>query len=124
GLVALAVAEEAPDTLRARVADAAVAQVAVEARLVDRGERTETHGDRGELPELRHEPRVRVRRQALAPLHLTAEVIELILGEPAFEEGASVDARRRVTLEIDLVPAARIVLPAEEPVEADLVERR
>src|SRR6185503_17937744 len=57
GLVALAVAEESPDALPARVLDPAVVQVAVEARLVDRGERPESHRDGRELPELRHETR-------------------------------------------------------------------
>ncbi len=42
--------------------------------------------------------------------------------EPALEEGAGVDARRAVALDVDLVAAAGVVLAAEEVVEADLVE--
>ena len=64
GLVHLAVAEERPDALLARVPDAAVLQVAVEPRLVDGGQRAEAHRDRRELPEVGHQPGVRVRAQA------------------------------------------------------------
>ena len=48
----------------------------------------------------------------------------MILGEPALEEGARVDARRGVALEEDLVAHAVGVLAAEEVVEADFVEGR
>jgi hypothetical protein len=54
---------------------------------------------------------------------LLAEAVELVLGQPALEqEGAGVDAGGGVALEEDLVAAARVVLAAEEVVEADLVE--
>src|ERR1019366_282763 len=61
GLIALAVAEEAPHPALTRVGDVAVVEVAVEARLVDGVERPEAHGNRRELPELRHQARVRIR---------------------------------------------------------------
>ena len=60
GLVGLAVAEERPDARAGRVEQAAVLEVAVEAGLVDRADRPEAHRDRRELPEVRHQPRVRV----------------------------------------------------------------
>ncbi len=41
---------------------------------------------------------------------------------PAFQEGASVDARSGVALEVHLVPGLAVVLAAEEVVEADLVQ--
>ncbi len=44
------------------------------------------------------------------------------LAEATLEEGAGVDARRRMALVVDLVAHARGVLAAEEVVEADLVE--
>ena len=124
GLAHLAVAEEGPDVLLAGVLDAAVVQVAVEPRLVDRVERAEAHRDRRELPEVRHQPRVRVRRQAVARAvrDLLAEAVELVLGQPALEEGAGVDAGGGVALDEDLVAAAGVVLAAEEVVEADLVQ--
>src|SRR6187431_2200411 len=70
----------------------AILQVAREARLVDRHDRAEAHRHRRRFPELGHQPRMRVRRQAAARLQLAAEVFELLLREPAFEEGARVHA--------------------------------
>ena len=67
GLGHLAVAEERPHVLLARVLDAAVLHVAVEPRLVDRVDPREPHRDGRELPELRHQPGVRVRRQRPCP---------------------------------------------------------
>ena len=66
GLVGLAVAEERPDARVRGVEQAAVVEVAVVAGLVDRADRAEAHRDRRELPEVRHQARVRVRAQALA----------------------------------------------------------
>ena len=85
---------------------AAVVEVAVEAGLVDGADRAEAHRDRRELPEVGHQARVRVRRQPAAAARgptSIAEVVELLLGQPALEEGAGVDARRGVALEEDLV---------------------
>ncbi len=125
GLVHLPVAEERPHTLLAGVLDAAVLQVAVEPGLVDRVERAQAHGDGGELPELRHEPGVWVRREPPARVgQLLAEAVELALGEAALEEGTGVHAGGGVALVEDLVAAAGVVLAAEEVVEADLVEAR
>lgn len=121
GLVHLAVAEEGPDVRARGVLDAPVLQVAVEARLVDRGERAEAHGDRGELPQPRQAPRVRVGRQAVAAGLLT-EVVELLLGDPPVEEGAGVDAGGGVALDVELVARSVGLLPAEEVLEAGLVE--
>ena len=124
GLAHLAVAEERPHVLLAGVLDAAVLQVAVEPRLVDRVDGGQAHRHRRELPEVRHQPGVGVRRQAGADavLDLLAEPRELLLVEAPFEEGAGVDAGGAVALDEDLVAAAGVVLAAEEVVEADLVE--
>src|SRR5438046_2299309 len=46
----------------------------------------------------------------------------MVLGEPAFEVRAGVDAGRGVSLEEDLVAGLPAVLAAEEVVEPDLVE--
>ncbi len=106
--------------------DPAVVEVAVEPRLVDRVEGGQAHRDGRKLPEVRHQPGVGVRRQAgaLAVLDLLAEPVELLLAEPALEERPGVDAGGAVALDVDLVPAAGVVLAAEEVVEADLVEAR
>ncbi len=123
GLVHLAVAEVGPHALGGRVPDAAVVQVAVEPGLVDGRERAEAHRDRRELPEVRHQPGVRVRAEALAA-RLAPVVVEVGLGQAPLEEGTGVDARRGVALEEDLVAASRVVLAAEEVVEAHLVQGR
>ncbi len=123
GLIGLAVADERPDARSARVEDAAVLEVAVEPGLVDRADRAEAHGDRRVLPEVRHEPRVRVRAQpGLAGDRLAPEVVELVLAEPPLEERAGVDPGRRVALVEDLVAGLAVVLAPEEVVEADLVQ--
>src|SRR5262249_56659973 len=115
---------ERPHPRPRRVGDAAGGEVAVEAGLVDGVDGPEAHGDRRELPELGHEPRVRVAREPGTALHLAPEMVELPLGEPAFEEGARGDAGRGVALEVDLVARAAVVLAAEEVVEANLEQAR
>ena len=123
GLVHLAVAHERPDLAARGVLDAAPRQVLHEVRLVDRQQWPEAHRDRRELPELRHQPGVRVAREATA-VHLGAEAQQLLLGEAALEERARVDARGRVTLDVDEVTAVLLRRRVPEVVEALLVERR
>ena len=96
GLVHLAVADERPDVLAAGVLDAAVVQVAVEPGLVDGADRAQAHRDGGELPEVGHQPGMRVRRQAAALAgvrDLLTEAVQLVCAQASLEEGAGVDAR-------------------------------
>ena len=123
GLVHLAVAHEGPDLAVAGVRQAAVMQVAHEARLVDRHQRAQAHRHRRELPEVGHQPGVRVGRQAAA-VDLLAEVVQLLLADPALEEGAGIDARRRVSLEEHQVALLVVIGGAEEMVEADVEQGR
>ena len=124
-LVHLAVAEERPDVLVGGVLDAAVLQVPVEAGLLDRVHRAEAHGHRRVLPEVRHQPRVRVGRDAAAGVRvLLAESVQVVLGQPALEERPRVHPGGGVALEEDMVAAAGVVLAAPEVVEADLVQGR
>ena len=125
GLVGLAVAEERPDVRPAGVPQLAGQQVAVEPRLVDGVDRAEAHGDGGELPEVRHQPGMRVGREAAAvPAvgELLAEPVQLVLGQAALEERPGVDARGGVALDEDLVTGLAVVLAVEEVVEPDLVQ--
>ncbi len=92
GLVALAVSQEAPHARVAGVFDAAVHQVLVEPRLVNAHNRPEPHRDRGELPEVRHQPRVRVARQPAARSKLLAKVRHLLLAQPTLEKRAGINA--------------------------------
>ncbi len=82
GLVGLAVAEERPDACVRRLPQAAILEVAVEARLVDRHDRAEAHRDRRELPEVGHQPGMRIRRQPAARFELLPEVVQLLDRNP------------------------------------------
>ena len=123
-LVHLAVAQERPHVLVGGVLDAAVVQVVVEPGLIDGIHRAQAHRHRRELPELRHQSRVRVGRQPTTGMAvLLAEAVKLVCGQPALEERPGVDAGGGVALDEHLVAAARVGLAAEEVVEADLIER-
>ena len=98
-------------------------QVAVEAGLIQRRQRAEAHADRRELPELRHQARVRIAAQPFAvTADLATEMIEVVLAQSTFEECPGVDARCGVALEVDVVAGIAVVLAAEEVVEAGLVQ--
>ena len=66
---------------------------------------------------------MRIGREAAARLRLAAEVLEVRFVDAPFEIRARVDARGRVALEEDDVAGAAVV-PAEEMIEGDLVQRR
>ena len=123
GLVGLAVAEERPDPGPGCVEQAAVEEIPVEASLVDGADRPEAHRDRRVLPELRHEARVRVRRQAFDLPGLAPEMVELVLSQATLEERPRVDPRGGMALVEDLV-AGTVGVAAEEVIEADLVQAR
>ncbi len=120
GFVHLAVADEAPDLARLGLKNVAVFEIAHEARLVDRRDRAQAHRSGGELPEPGHQPRMAIRRQALAA-GFAAIVVEVLFGEPAFHVRAGIDAGRGVRLEINSVA---ILAGAEEMVVADFEQIR
>ena len=78
-------------------------EVAHEARLVDRVERPEAHRAGRELPELRHQVRMAIRATGPCRRVSLPVVVELLLGQPAFEESARIHAGRRVRLEVHQV---------------------
>jgi hypothetical protein len=93
-LVHLTITEERPHLLVAGILDSAIREVTVELSLVDRIDRPKTHRDGRELPEIGHEPRVRIRRKAIRSVRLLlAEAIKLVGREATFEERSSVWAR-------------------------------
>ena len=122
GLVHLPVAHERPDLAPRGVEQSPVVQVLHEPGLVDGHDRTEPHRHGGELPEVGHEPRVGVGREAFA-VDLLAEPVETVFGDAAFEIGACVDARRRMALHEDQIASMGLVRRVPEVVEADVVER-
>jgi hypothetical protein len=122
-LVHLAVAAERPDLAPGRIGDAAALEIAQEPRLIDRHQRPEPHRNRGKLPEVGHQPGMRIGRKPLAANFLT-EIDELFLAEAPFEKRARVDSGRGVPLEIDEVAAVGLVGGAPEMHEAGVVEGR
>ena len=122
-LVAFAVAQKGPHPRRLGVGlDAAIDQVMVEPGLVDRHDRPQAHRDRGKFPEVGHQPGMRIRRQPAAGGQLAAEVLQLLLVEPAQQERPGVNPRRGVALKKDLVGRLPALLAVEEVVEGHLVE--
>ena len=61
-LVALAVTQERPNALLGSVLDATVFHVMIKPSLVDRHDGTQAHRNRWKLPEIGHQPRVRIGR--------------------------------------------------------------
>ncbi len=98
-------------------------EILEEARLIDRHQRPEAHRHGGELPEVRHQPGVRIGRNALA-VDLLAEVLQLLLGETPLDEGAGIDAGRRMALHEHEVAAVAFVRGVPEMHEAGVVEGR
>ncbi len=97
-------------------------QVFHEACLVDRLNRAQAHGDGRELPEVGHQPGVRVGRQTLA-VDFLAEIFHLLFADAALKEGAGVNAGGGVALEEHQVTAVLVGRCFEEVVKADVVQR-
>ena len=125
GFVHLAIAHEGPDLAlrRATLRNMAPAfHVFHEAGLVNRLQGTQPHRHRRELPEIRLEPGVRIRRQA-APIDLAAEIVELLLRHQPHQESAGIKTRRGVALQEDHVAAVRLARRIPEMVEPDIEQR-
>ena len=122
-LVHLAVAQEGPYLAPGGLLQPAVLEILDEARVIDRLDGTEPHRDGGELPEILHQPGMGIRRETSARLQFAAEVLELLLGNAAFEKRAGINAGRRVSLEIHDVAITVFGARAQEMVEGDFVKR-
>ena len=119
-----AVADERPHLRLLAVDEAARLQVAVEPRLVNRQQRPQPHRDGRELPEIRHQIRMRIRGQPAAFGQFLAEILQVLLVQPPFQERPRINARRGVPLEVNHVADEIVRPPAEEMVEPHLVQRR
>ena len=100
----LTVTAECPDFTFCCVSNTACMQVFQETCLINRHQRAQTHRYRRELPEVRHQFRMRVRRQTFA-IYFATEVQQLLFRDTAFEESARINARCRVSLNIQQVTA-------------------
>ncbi|OQB90682.1 MAG: hypothetical protein BWX84_01742 [Verrucomicrobia bacterium ADurb.Bin118] len=118
--IGFAVANET-DHLDLRALDqSAVAQVAIKPRLVDREQRSQPHGNCGELPEIRHEIRMRIRRQPATLGQFLPEIPQELLAQTALQKRARIHARRRVALKINQVARVIVGATAQKMVERNL----
>src|SRR5690606_21808025 len=115
-LVALAVAEEGPDLAVTERHQTTAVKVLQDVGHVDGLQGAESHRHGGELPEVRHQPGVRVGGQTVA-IHFLAELVELCFAQAAFNKGAGIHARGGVALEVDQVTEEVLAGAAEEIVE-------
>jgi hypothetical protein len=117
-LVGLAIAQKRPNLARGWLEQPPLLQIPHEARLVDGVDRPQPHRDRRKLPEIRHQPGMRVRGQARVFAQLVTEVLEMLVVEPPLQVGPRVDTRRGVPLEVDQIPGLVAIGRAKEVVEA------
>ena len=96
-------------------------QVFHEARLMNRHDRAQSHGNRGELPEIRHQPRMRIGGYAVA-VHLLTEIAQIFLVQAPLQVGAGVDAGRRMPLNEQHIAGLLRRRGAPEVVETDIVQ--
>ncbi len=122
GFVHFAVAQEGPDLAAGGLLQAAVFQIAHEARLVDGLDGPEAHRDGGKFPEIRHEPGMWIGGKAASRFQFAAEVLQLLLGDAAFKIGAGIDSRRGMSLKINQVAIASFGPGVQEMVEGDFVK--
>ena len=92
--------------------------------MVNRLDRTESHGNGGEFPEIRHQPGVRVRGKTSTRRQFAAEILQFFLGDAAFEIGPGIHAGGGVSLEINYVASTVAGLSAKEVVESHFVKCR
>ena len=122
GLVRFSVPEECPYLAAVALLQIPVFQVPVEPGLVDGHDGAQSHGSRGEYPEIGHEPGMGIGGQPAARAQFAAEVVQVLFVESPFDIGPGVDTGRRVGLEEDLVAVVSVARSPEEMVEADFVE--
>src|SRR5688572_2862818 len=121
GFVCLAIAEKCPDFRFGFLLETAVFEIAIKPCLVDRHDWTESHRNCRKLPEMWHQPGMRIRRKAAFRSQFAAKVLQVSPVQAPLEKGARVDARRRVSLEIDDVAFLLSVSAAEEVIETDFI---
>ena len=74
-LIHLAIAQKCPDLAAHGLLQAAIFEIFDEACLIDCLDWPQTHRNGGEFPEIRHQPRVRIRRETASRFQLAAEVL-------------------------------------------------
>ena len=100
----------------------ALALVLHDVSLIDRLNGTQSHRHCRELPVIRHQPRVGVRRETLAS-YFAPKVLQLRLADHALEVGARIHARRTVALVIHQIAGMTIRSAPKEVIHAHVIER-
>src|SRR3954470_5649368 len=90
--------------------------------MVDRLDGTESHRHSRKFPEIRHEPRVRVGTQASSSLQLATKILQLLSWHAPFKKSSRVNARRRVSLEVNDISIAALGTGSQEVVERHFVQ--
>ena len=121
GFVGFSIAQEGPDLAARRRCDAPILEIFHEARLIDGGNRPQPHGDGGELPEIRHQARMRIGGKPM-PVDFHAKMFQLIGAQATFQESSRIDARRGVSLDVEQVPTGGMIRAMKEVIEADIVK--
>src|SRR5450830_952506 len=123
GLIHFAVAEDAPDLAALILQQIAMLHVTQKTRLINGIDGTDAHRAGRKLPEVRHQPGVRIRRQSLLAMLLgfdfTAIETEIILAQRAFEKSPRINPGCRMGLKIHQVAGKPGITRAEEMVETN-----
>ena len=107
-----------------RLFDSTIRDVSVELRLINGVDGAQAHRDRWKLPKIRHETRVRVRRESAGEVRFfLTETVQLVFRQAPFEERTRIHARSSVPLVEDLVSTARVIRTSEKVIVSNLVER-
>ena len=123
GLVALAVTKKTPHARIGRVVNFAMVEVTIESRVIDRVDWSKPHRHGGEFPKVIHQPRVWVTGESVSG-DLAAKIGQVLFVKTSLEECARIDARRCVTLEVDVVSCLAVILTTKEVIESQFVESR
>src|SRR5580698_8356513 len=123
-LVCLAVTHKGPDLPIRLLDQTTILEVAHEPSLINGIQRTYSHRNRRETPEIGHQPGMRIAAQAGLSTKLVTEIFESRLIETPFQKCACIDTRRSMSLKVDEVARLLSVLRMEEVVEAHFEQCR
>ncbi|MPM44892.1 hypothetical protein SDC9_91574 [bioreactor metagenome] len=102
GLVHLAIAKHTPNLTARAIQQTAMREIAHEARVINAADRPDAHRTRGELPEVGHQPRVRIARKPLTArlqaTQLLAVMLQIDLAQTPFQKRACIHTGRAVRL--------------------------
>ena len=101
---------------------AAIFKIAEETRVVDGIDGPKSHGNRGELPKIGHQPGMRVGRKAGLITQFMPEIDQVVFTQAAFEKRARINTGGSVALIINKIARLIAVAAAEEMVEGHFAD--